>query len=177
MGKQFQLYLLPSDSDILIKKLRQEVGLHLLARRSARSEPVEVESPVRTEAGFTRADCVLVSEIPPTIKLDHIEKQGYWSINSLFSEVVEFTGCHFDGKTLKLGRFFYDSGFYDDDRWQEKSPRFLDWADKLFKTAKKSLKRIPSLDAYVGADAEHWRSSGGVFVHLAIKGQPPVRAK
>lgn len=79
------------------------------------------------------------------------------ALNTLFSEVVEFSGCHFNEKTLKRGRLFYDIGFYNGEQWQEKSPRFLKWTEIAFKTAKKSIKRAPSFDAYIGADAERWR--------------------
>jgi hypothetical protein len=172
MGKQFQVYLLPSDAVTLIETLRQKVGLRLLSSRSPRREPVEIESPILSQVG-----CLLVPDLSVSIKLDHIEKQGYWNVNTLFSEVLEFSGCHFDEKALKRGRLFYDSGFYNAEHWQEKSARFLAWAETVFRTAKKTLKRVPSLDAYVGEDAKHWRSKGGVFVELAIRDKPPILAK
>jgi hypothetical protein len=169
MGKQFQVYLLPSDADQLVERLRHELGLTLFASRSSRPEPVEGASSVRIVSGLARVDCLLAPDLLVPIKLDYVEKQRYWSINTLFSEVVEFSGCHFDGKTLKRGRFFYDRGFYSAERWQEKSPDFLAWAEKLFRTTKKSLKRVSTLDAYVGEDAELWRSGGGVFTSFSRK--------
>lgn len=169
MGRQFQVYLLPSDANKLVERLRQEVGLALLASRSSLQKPVEERSSVRTVAGVTRIDCLLAPDLSVSIKLNHIEKQGYWIINTLFSEVVDFSGCHFDGKELKRGRFFYDPGFYGVKGWQEKSPRFLEWAEALFRMAKRSLRRVSTLDAYVGVDAERWRSEGGVFVSFSTK--------
>lgn len=172
MGKQFQIYLLPSDTARLVDELRQKVGIRLLAVRSPGPEAVEGELPIRTELRLAPLKCLLAPDlsIPIEIKLDYIEKQGYWIVDALFSDVIEFSGCYFDEKTLQRGRFFCDPGFFDAEQWKEKSPRFLEWADRLFRTAKKSLKRVPGLDAYVGVDAEQWRSSGGVFVELAIKG-------
>ena len=166
--------MLPSDVDRLIEVLRHDVGLRLLANRSLRPEPVETESPVHTEAGFTRVDCLLAPDYASSVKLDHLDKQNLWSVNTLFSEVVEFSGCHFNDKTLKSGRLFYDKGFYSDKQWQEKSPRFLKWADLVFQTAKKSVKRVSSLDAYIGKDAERWHSAGGVLVTLSIKDHSPT---
>jgi hypothetical protein len=179
MGKQFQLYLLPSDTTRLVEVLRREAGIRLLAVRSPRPEPVEGDLPIRTEVQLAPLKCLLAPDlsIPAQFKLDYIEKQNYWIVNTLFSDVIEFSGCYFDEKTLQRGRLFYNPGFFSAEEWQEKSPQFLRWADRLFKTAKKSLKRIPSVDAYVGADAERWRSAGGVFVALAIKGRPPLVAK
>lgn len=120
---------------------------------------------------------MLAPDLSVPITLDHIERQGCWVINTLHSEVIEFSGCHFDGKTLKRGRLFYDSGFYKADRWEEKSSHFQKWAEALFRAVKRSLKRVPALDAYVGEDADRWCSAGGVFVSIAVKGQPPVIAK
>lgn len=171
MGRQFQVYLLPPDVARLLETMRKKVGLRLLSNRSLAPEPAEIQSPVQTELGITRADCLLVPNLSVPIKLNHVEKQGHWIIDTLHSEVIEFSGCHFDGKTLKRGRLFYDAGFYKADRWQDKSSRFLNWAETLFRAVKKSLRRVPNLDAYVGEGAEHWRSAGGAFVSLAIKGQ------
>lgn len=169
MGRQFRIYLLPSDAVRLIEVLRQEVGLRLFASRSPGPQPIETDSPVHTEAGFTRVDCLLTPDNSISVKMDHLEKRNLWSINTLFSEVVEFSGCHFNEKTLKSGRLFYDKGFYSGEQWHEKSPRFLKWADLVFQTTKKSIKRVSSLDAYIGEDAERWHSAGGVLVTLSIK--------
>jgi hypothetical protein len=169
MGRQFQVYLLPSDAVRLLEVLRQEVGLRLLASRSPEPKPIEAESPVQTSAGYTRVDCLIAPADLITVKLELLEKQNSWSVNTLFSEVIEFSGCHYDKTTLKRGRLFYDTGFYRSEVWQEKSKYFLNWAETIFKTAKKSLKRSASLDAYIGKDADHWHSIGGEFVALSIK--------
>jgi hypothetical protein len=178
MGKQFQVYLLGSDAVALIQTLRQKTDVHLVASRSSDPEPVELELPLRTQEGLSREDCLLAPSLPGALKLDHISSQGYWVVNTLFSEAIEFRGCHFDERTLKRGRFFYDRGFYKKaGHWQEKSPAFLKWAETVFATAKKSLTYIKGLDAYVGRDAERWHATGGLFVSLSIKGRPPVIAK
>ena len=177
MGKQFQVYLLPSDAARMIEILRRKVGLYLLSRRSSGPKPIEIESPILTDGDFNHIGCLLVPDLSVSIKLDRIEKQGYWSINTLFSEAIEFSGCHFDKKTIKRGRLFYDPGFYEAEHWQDKSTHFLKWADTVFRTAKKSLKRVPNLDSYIGEEADHWHSKGGVFVAMAIKGNPPVPAE
>ena len=174
MGRQFRIYLLPSDAVRLIEVLRQEVGLRLFASRSPGPQPMETDSPVQTDAGFTRVDCLLAPDYAISVKLAHLPKQNFWIVNTLFSEVVEFSGCHFNEKTLKSGRLFYDKGFYRAEQWQEKSPRFLKWADIVFQTAKRSIRRITSLDAYIGEDAERWHSAGGVLVTLSVKDRPPL---
>jgi hypothetical protein len=169
MGRQFQIYLLPSDAVRLIEVLRSEIGLNLLASRSPTPMPAKVVLPTQIHAGFTRVDCLLVPDDSASLRTEFLEKQNQWIINTLFSEVIEVRGCHFDEKTLKRGRFFYDTRFYQSQLRQEKSPIFLRWAEHIFKTAKKFLTRVSDLEAYVGPDAERWRSAGGAFVALSIK--------
>ena len=177
MGRQFQVYLLPSDAVRLVEIIRDKVALRLLASRSSQQDPVEIESPILTQGGFTRADCLL-APIAASLQIRYVDKQSYWYVDTLFSEAIEFKACHFDEKTIKRGRLYYDQGFYNvQGKWQDKSPDFLTWAEKVFRTAKKTLERDPSLEAYVGRDAQRWRAAGGVFIDLAIKGQPPIIAK
>jgi hypothetical protein len=110
MARQFQVYLVPSDAIRLLEVLRQEVGLRLLASQSPEPQPIEVKSPLQTSAGYTRVDCLITPADSITVKLDSLEKQGCWSVNTLLSEVIEFNGCHYNKATLKRGRLFYDTG-------------------------------------------------------------------
>ncbi len=181
MGRQFQIYLLPSDAVRVVETLRQRLTVRLLSRRSDNANPVEMESPiVSTQANYTGIDCLLVESLHYSIKMHHVETQRYWSVDTSLSEAIEFTGCFLrpDKKSFDRGRLFFNAGYYNDvGKWQEKSPHFLKWADAVFKAAKRSLKRYPNLDAYVGQDAERWRAEGGVFIKMAIKGRPPMIAK
>ena len=177
MGRQFQIYLLPSDATKLIDVLKQKVELRLLSSRSTTSEPHEMNSPILTEEGTTRADC-LITPIHASIKTEYREGQNLWLVDTLISEAIEFDACYFDGTSIKRGRMYYQPGFYDGNGvWQNKSPEFLSWAGTIFRTAKNFLKRDKALDAYVGEDAYRWRSGGGVFIVLALKGQQPIFAK
>ena len=106
MGRQFQVYLLPSDTLKLINLLRHEFELHTLTSRMIEPQLTEAVPILRTEDHFTRVDCLLVPNSSAEIKLDYLERQKLWSINTLFSEVVEFSGCHFGEETLKTRPFF-----------------------------------------------------------------------
>jgi hypothetical protein len=177
MGRQVQIYLLPSDAVKLIAILKQKADLRLLSGHSTTSEPHEVDSPILTAGGTTRADC-LIAPIRASIRAEYIESQNLWSVDTLVSEVIELTACYFDGTSIKRGRMYYQVGFYNGNGvWQDKSPEFLSWAEMIFRTAKRFLKRDKALDAYVGEDAYRWRASGGLFIDLAIKGKQPIFAK
>lgn len=176
MGKQFQVYLLPSDAEKLIENLRGKVNLTLIAPRSERPSHVEVSSPLVVHGGFTRADCLLAPDLSASVRMEHVAKQDYWSVDTLESEVIEFEACYFDEKTIKRGRLFYDPGFYRERAWVNKSEKFLSWAERVFTLSRKLLNRHPELNAYVGQDAESWRRTGGVFVEFAASGKRPIIA-
>ena len=53
---------------------------------------------------------------------------------------------------------------------------FLQWAEKVFRVAKKGLQRSRALDAYVGLEASSWESEGGRLASLALPGQKIVFA-
>ena len=178
MGRQFQIYLLPSDAERLIQILQKECGLCMFSTRSQEPNPVLLESPVRSEAGFARIDCLLAPNSSISIKLDHLKQRNEWVINTLLSEVIEFSGCHFDRRTLKRGRLFYDVGFYEAKQWRHKSQDFVQWAETIFSVAKNALNRLPKIDAYMGRNAELWHSTGGILVELSTKDRGGVsRAK
>ena len=89
------------------------------------------------------------------------------------SEFVEFSGCDYDGSTLRVGRFYFQNDFLLDDTIWPKRTEFLRWADRLFRQAKKQLQWSPNIQAYIGADAERFRRDGNRFVwHIRSDGQP-----
>lgn len=176
MGKQFRVYLLPSDVTKLLDALRASNDLLLLGRESENSSPRVLESPLVTEAGITRADCLLVADPSMSISMDRT-KRGVWSIDTLVSEVIEFNACYCDGKTIKQGRLYYNEGFYNDTHvWQEKSLKFLRWAGAIFRVAKRFLIKMDEMTAYSGEDAARWRRDGGIFIAYAVKGSQPIIA-
>ena len=88
-----------------------------------------------------------------------------WVVDDLRSPVVQFDGGFFDEKTLRPGRLFYDTGYYNENgEWVDKPVEFLKWADSILRMAKKMIRRDPVFDAYVGNSAADWlASTGGQF--------------
>lgn len=81
------------------------------------------------------------------------------------SEVIEFSGCDFDGKALLVGRFYFHTDELVDREIVKKRTEFLQWADQVFRYTKKALSRdrelMAPLGAYVGKDAIVFREGGG----------------
>lgn len=184
MSKQFQLYLTPSDAVALVEELRSRFGARVLSKKSSTSDPVEMGSPILHESifeasGATSIYCYLapangriIANYYPTLRL--------W-LTQTSSEAIEFHGCDFDGKTLLIGRLYFQTDDLVDGRIVKKRAEFLQWADRVFRYTKKALKRdreLGPLGAYVGKDALLFRDSGGRFAEsieaAGVRICPPI---
>jgi hypothetical protein len=170
MSKQFQLFLTPSDVTALVEELRFRFGARVLSEKSCTGDPVEMQSPIEHESifGATGATSIRCYLAPANggIITDYYPTMRHWLIQTS-SEAVEFSGCDFDGKTLRVGRFYFQTDDLVDGRIVKKRAEFLQWADRVFRYTKKVLKRdrelMGPLGAYVGRDALIFRESGGRF--------------
>ena len=102
-----------------------------------------------------------------------IRNLSRWNIDTA-SEVVEFSGCEFDGQVLVRGRFYFENDLLIDDTLAPKRKGFLNWADTVFRLTKRSLTRSKTFDAYVGENAEKWRQKGGRFAWSANSKRGPI---
>jgi hypothetical protein len=179
MSKQFDVYLLPSDALSLVEGIRSRFGLRIWGEYSPTNEPAEISSPVRANShwlkttGSTSIACYVA---PPDGRIQsfYCEQPNHWAIDS-YSEAIEFSGCDFDGWTLIVGRFYFETAFVRNGEWVKKRAEFVRWADAVFRYAKRMLHSDKQLDAYVGKDAAEFRQTGGVFTRSIAQG--PVHVK
>lgn len=158
MGRQITIYLLPSDTFLLEKCLKNTLDISFIEYDSSSESPKLTNS---LEVPFMGESWLTIYLTSPSqvknVRYKNITSQGYWTVDSLYSPVVEFSRCYFDGEVLRTGRLFYDSGYYDDSgKWVEKDRDFLEWADKLFRVVRKMLKKVPGQRRYAGTDAQAW---------------------
>jgi hypothetical protein len=179
MSRQFRFFLLPSDAESLIADLRDRVGLKLIDAKSHGPQPVEIESPIHKvptsqegNAGFSTY-CYLVAAVGADVKTRYIAEQGYWLVQEELSEVIEFSGFEYDDEVLLAGRFYFHTDFLlGNDIWPKRD-RFLKWADRVFRRAKRTIPYSKALDAYVGNDAEARKLKGGRFAWMRVRDQEP----
>ena len=144
-------------------------GLKLIDAKSHGPQPVEIESPMHklrtSKEGKARFStyCYLVAAVDADVKMRYVAKQGYWLVHEELSEVIEFSGLECDDEVLLAGRFYFHTDFLLDNAIWPKRDRFLKWADRIFRRAKRTIPYSKALDAYVGNDAEAWRLKGGRF--------------
>ena len=135
---------------------------------SATPEPVTASTPLlcwtRPKDGveIARVYCLL-APVAATIKVNYYPTRSEWLVDEEKSEVIQFCGCGFDGKTLHIGRFYAQTDMLIGDTIWPKQEPFLQWVDRVYRTAKKLLNYSKELDAYVGPAAGEWRRQGGEF--------------
>lgn len=168
MSKQFQLYVLPSDADALVKEIQGRFGVRILSENSPSSEPTELLSPVREgsmkfRTGEQTSIRCYLAPVFGRIKVNYYQKPNHWVIQPE-SEAIQFSGCDFDGKTLLIGRMYFQTVDIQEGEIVKKSEEFLEWANDVFRFSKRALNRDPALGplgAYVGKDATIFRQKGG----------------
>lgn len=179
MSKQFDVYVLPSDANSLVEGIYARFGLRILRKYSPTRVSVEISSPVQTSsnwlkaAGSTSIECYL-APMDGRIQSFYCEQPDHWVIDSN-SEVIEFSGCDFDGWTLLVGRFYFETAFVQNGSWVKKREGFVKWADAVFRYSKRLLHREKQMDAYIGKEAAGFRQTGGVFARSITRG--PVHVK
>ena len=170
MGTQIQIYLAPDDVSDFERSLKS-MGILILKRSSPVARPVisdtakvQTAETVGVDGYFVKANDI------ERVLMRTISEQNYSIVDALQSPVIEFFGCHFDGKTLKRGRLFYDRGFYDAvGGWIDKPKEFETLAKDVFKLAKKMFHKDQKLDAYIGPKAREWQSKfHGAFISASF---------
>lgn len=166
MSAQCRLYLLPSDIVRLFEDLRSGVDLKLISRTSTTPSPINLTSPLMeytrrpTRKKNYHVNCYLAPKANAVIEMDYLSKQARWIVSES-SDVIEFSGCDYDGERLEVGRFYFQSDKILDGTIRPKRPEFVQWANYVFRATKRSLCRSKRLDAYVGKDAADWERAGG----------------
>src|SRR6185437_5668416 len=174
MSRQFRFYLLPPQIEELVSALKGEFDFRIIATRSQTREPTELDSVLqaieRNGSGpsSSHVNCYLVPffESPPLTK--YAPRMKDWFIEDARSEVIQLSGCDYDGDKLRIGRFYFQAN-YVNNAMTELIPHrqvFLKWGEKLFRAAKHQLHYSRDLEAYTDEESELWRQRGGQFVAL-----------
>src|ERR1700752_3988288 len=115
MSKQFRMYLLPSDIEHIVTQLRAQFDARIIDTVSKATVPTEIDSPIRRfrsdqrPQGFSSVHCYLM---PPAggadIRMWYMQERKMWGIKDC-SEVIQFSGCGYDGTVLEVGRFYFQT--------------------------------------------------------------------
>jgi hypothetical protein len=162
MSKQINYYLMQADIDNLEVKLKEIEPYFVLHRYSDTKQPRQLPAINFKE----NLSYYIVRQVDfKLVQTEYVPNQNYWVIDGTRSPVIELGGCFYDGTILRRDRVYFESKYYDLDYVEliQKSPEFINWADRVFKVIKKNLLKKDS--NYIGANAKAWlESSTGKLV-------------
>ena len=154
MGHQINFFLMPEDTRLLEKKLREKCPLVILDSESRSAAPVQLPDLEVAKFGKTRLRVFLVQpEALESVRMRYVQQQGYWSVETDLSPVIEVDRCYYDGKIIRNGRLYYQRQFVEDGAWVEKPAAFQAWAKKVFSIARRTLQKLPDRPYHVGPHA------------------------
>jgi len=164
MSKQVTFYLLPDDITLFEAELKAMEDVVFIAEPMYENKLLIVDTllPQKNE---WRSVSLARKDYLDRVYLKHIDTQNYWLIEDLKSEVIEFSRCYLDGNTLRRGRLYTITGYYNEvSEWKERDPEFIKWVDRIYRKFKKTFKRnqIPNYkDDYVSPTVIEWVKQGG----------------
>jgi len=176
MSRQLRFFLLPEDVLWLMAQLREKFAICILQDSSPTAGPVELTSPLVSRPAnpkfraHTAVHCYLAQSENADIRMQYFANREEWLIADP-SEVIQFSGCRFDGDSLAEGRFYFHTDHLDGDTIAPMRPAFVAWGGQVFRTTKRALRYSPGLRACVGPAAATWWKNGGKLV-WSIGGAP-----
>jgi len=163
VSKQFRVYLLPSDIAALIDRVNSVAGVKVYNDIQTQEALTEVTSVSLELAIKPGAKFCLAQTRDARISSYFVATRGIWIIEDQ-SETIEFSTSRWNGTVLTEGRLYFQTDMLIGDSIWRKRREFLDWADRAFRAAKRTLYYSKELAAYIGKDAKVWHDSGGRFV-------------
>jgi hypothetical protein len=90
-------------------------------------------------------------EFQKNIVIEKVEKQPYYLINGLLSEVVEFSrgGLLYSNNKLERGRFYYVNSYYANNLTIRKSLEFEKWANSILQLLERKFCSKTTLKVYI----------------------------
>lgn len=174
MSKQFRFYLLPPQIEELISALKGEFDFRIIAARSQTKEPTELDSvlQIREISGSGRTSssvhCYLAPSFASHLSTICSTRVNDWFMESDRNEMIQLSGCNYDGRELHIGRFYFQTNYLNEAETELIPHRqiFLKWGEKLFRATKRRLNYSRDLEAYTDKKSELWRRQGGQFVEF-----------
>jgi hypothetical protein len=160
MGKQVAFYLTPEDTEFIFEKLRRLDSALVIHSRSSTSKPRVINSLNLQEDGRVWLYFFLVQDNAiDDVVMREVPAQGYWTVDSLKSPVIEFTRSFFDASQIRSGRLWYEDSYYDDlNQLVQKPDSFVRWASRIVNNLRKNLQKRGH--HYFGSHADELIQSG-----------------
>lgn len=133
IGRQINFFLAGDDQRRLLTRIDEAAGCVLVCR--------DDQSPYGARAKFGRASSdwgfAYLCEPSSVEQLLSVIRADVADLSAV--PVIEFMQPTLEGRTLRRGRFWYAPKYVSAGAWIQKPKKFVDWADKVFKVARRDL--------------------------------------
>jgi len=167
-SSQLNFFILPCDLEILEEIFIKHNAL-FITQPVFDTENVFTDT-IRYPLKIMQFDKIYLTtkEFYNNVILEKVEKQQYYLVDEIYSEVVEFSrgGFLYSKDKLERARFYYIYSYYKDNTIIEKSPEFKKWANEIFRDVKKNvLFKDQSIDTYLSNNANKWMIENKTGLH------------
>ncbi len=163
MGRQINFYLHPDDYHDFEDILRASGDIAFLPYYHYDNVVSIAETTIPTDIRKEGRGIYLVRRSDlKQIKLQHIEKYGYWLVADRHLPVLHYDRCSFENNKIIRGRLYFQPQYISDMKSFNKPEDFVKWADDVIKTVKRNLKRHKfdmggwGFSEYIGKHAKEW---------------------
>jgi hypothetical protein len=164
MGKQVNFFLTASEL-LLIEKFLADNKLKIIIEPFENKEFVLSNSLSQRSAlnPFYFKKYLVLEPLAAQVKVKNLAEKYF--IDDLYSPVIEFVENIWQDDFCRVGRLFYETGFYDENGiWQEKDTEFLKAAEKLFRWFRKNFQKSElTFGFYTSPAVLAWVKNGGVL--------------
>lgn len=156
MGKQVTFYMSRDDETDFVKFLRTTGDVAIIPQTSHEQMKEEFRDFTEAEGRPLGEKCLLWNRsVSPPPLVEYIQRQGYYTADTLQSEVVDVWHCKPTPRGLSMGRLWMEPKVLDSDgQMQPKSAEFAAWFAALSRWIKKNaLRTVDGAHVLPGADA------------------------
>ena len=162
--KQLNFYLLATDI-LLIEQYLKNNDFVFGAYPMPKQTIIEADSLAFFDENVFSSKKIFMKNQLDALFFEKLDEK-FW-LNDLYSPLISYHHGFFDvdRQILQKGRFYYQTGFYDQNGlWKEKNKEFVDAAQKFFTWFKKNFKKSESaFDNYTSEAVLDFIKKGGTL--------------
>ena len=169
MGRQINFYMLPEDEKEFISYVLQRKGVVMIAPHfQSKSPDIVSRLPEPFSKPFWRSIYFWDKNVNGKLETKHIEKQGYFLIDSLTSPVIEFSRSFIRDNILVRGRIWAQLKYWKGNEIVSKGKEFENWFNAMTRWIWKHYQKISELE-YIGPHALEWKKRDGMLKDALYK--------
>jgi hypothetical protein len=168
-GRQFSFFLGPADQLPFERAIRASGDVVFLKSWPRTSRPEIIADSVVTAPGKEILPILIArKEDIGKIVFTPVRGRDVFSCDAHTQPVIEFSRCYITDRFIRAGRLYRVDKYWGcDGTLATKSPEFVEWGERLYSLARRSLTRVEQ-GLFAGAEALKLRQTGVAFEGLDI---------